>query len=59
MTYLTYVGGQITEAHVIQPFSRFVFKKCLNLNSLPIRDDCDGAMFVGSENSCAQSFVPS
>ena len=58
ITYLTYVREQITEAYVIQPFSRFVFKKCLNLNSFSIRDDCDGAMFVGSENSCAQSFVP-
>jgi hypothetical protein len=41
-----------------QAFSRFVLQKCLNLNSLPVRDNCDGAVFVGSENSCAQSFIP-
>jgi hypothetical protein len=58
MAYLTYVREQITEARVIQIFSGFVFQKCLYLNSFSIRNDCDSTMFIGSENSCAQSFVP-
>ena len=58
MTYLTYVREQITEACVIQIFSRFVFKKCLNLNSFSIRNYCDCPMLVSPENPRTQLFIP-